>query len=89
MALTDQEIGKLLSDVGYIKTMVERLDKTLTDDCATKAITDQLRTDINSKITREEFNPVKQLVYGLVGLVLTSFVLGIIGLLVTKVKVIP
>lgn len=44
-----------------------------------------LRNEINSKyVTKEEFAPVKAIVYGLVSLILTSVVVALIALVVTR-----
>jgi ABC-type phosphate transport system permease subunit len=46
---------------------------------------EEIKTMLNSKfVTAEAFAPVKALVYGLVGLILTSVVIALIALVVTK-----
>ena len=45
--------------------------------------------EINNKlekqyITRMEFEPIKRIVYGMVGLILTSVVVAVIGLVLTR-----
>jgi hypothetical protein len=41
-----------------------------------------LREDLRKCITREEFDPVKRLVYGTASLILATFVLAIVGLVI-------
>lgn len=49
-------------------------------DERTKLIIEEMKTLKNSYVRKEEFEPVKRLVYGLVGLILISVVGSIIAL---------
>lgn len=65
-AREDTQIAVMANDVVYIKDAV----KTLND-----------KVDHNY-VTKEEFRPVKQIVYGLVGLILVSVVGAVMALIV-------
>jgi len=60
--------GQLVSDVKYIKDKVDNIE-------------DKLESNY---ITREEFAPVKLIVYCMVGLILTSVILALLALIITK-----
>lgn len=60
--------GQLSSDILYIKTKVETIEQKLE----------------KNYVTHEEFQPVKNLVYGLVGLILTSVILALVALVIVK-----
>lgn len=62
------KLAEVAQDVNYIKKSV-----------------DTLHNDITSNyVTKEEFKPVKQVVYGIVGLVLTGVLLGILSIVVYR-----
>lgn len=45
---------------------------------------DEIKLSLNSHfVTQEEFKPIKLLVYGAVGLILTSIIIAAIGVVVT------
>lgn len=58
--------GQLLSDVASIKDKVINIEKKLE----------------SNYVTRDEFTPIKNLVYGLVGLILTGVVMALLGLVI-------
>ena len=58
--------GQLLSDVASIKDKVISIEKKLE----------------NNYVTKDEFTPIKNLVYGLVGLILTGVVMALLGLVI-------
>lgn len=71
------------------------LDKNMSDSARLQAVAihmsymsrdmRDLKKQVSSNlITRAEFTPVRNLVYGMVGLILTSFVLAVIGLVFVK-----
>ena len=86
MALSDQEIGILLSDVGYIKHTVNELRKAMMEDCAKRETTDRLQGEIDKCVTADQFLPVKLIAYGFAGIILTAVMLALIGLLFVKGK---
>ena len=55
----ETQIAVMANDVGYLKKAVDLIDKKI----------DLLN---GTYVTKAEFDPVKRVVYGLVGLVLTS-----------------
>ena len=63
-----QNIALMSKDIGYIKAKVDEVDRKLE----------------GTYITRYEFDPIKRVVYGLVGLILTAVVGGLIGLIIIK-----
>ena len=86
MALSDQEIGILLSDVGYIKNTVNELRTAMMEDCAKRETTDRLQREIEQCVTADQFLPVKLIAYGFAGIILTAVMLALIGLLFVKGK---
>ena len=58
--------GQLLSDVASIKDKVISIEKKLE----------------SNYVTKDEFTPIKNLVYGLVGLILTGVVMALLGLVI-------
>lgn len=64
----DTQIALMSQDITYIKKSVDDLT---------------LKVDHNY-VTKDEFKPVKQLVYGFVGLVLVSVIGAIMALVVRK-----
>ncbi len=62
------QIALMAQDIGYIKRSVDDLT---------------VKVDHNY-VTKEEFKPVKQLVYGLVALILTAVVGAIMALVIRK-----
>lgn len=60
--------GQLLSDVSSIKDKVISIEKKLE----------------SNYVSHEEFTPIKNLVYGLVGLILTSVVVSLLSLVILK-----
>lgn len=65
------KIAELNGEVDGLKNKAIELEKTI----------DSLTTN---KVDSKEFNPVRSLVYGLVGLILTAVVLAMIGLVLRK-----
>lgn len=59
-------IALLQQDIGYIKEKVASIDLKLEKDY----------------VTREEFEPIKRIVYGMVGIIMTSVLLAIILLVI-------
>jgi hypothetical protein len=70
MTKTDDliQITGLCKDIQYIKEKVTGIEVKLERDY----------------ITKEEFDPIKKVVYGLVGLILTGVVGALIGLVIVK-----
>lgn len=63
------------TQVAVIATKVENIENKI--------------NEINNKmdghfITREEFDPIKRLVYGVVSLILTAVIIALVGLVVMK-----
>ena len=82
--------AKLLADV---ENLMERIPKNLGGEIATlsgKISTvirdvDDLKKMIRSDfVTRAELDPIKRLVYGVVGLILTGVIGGLLGLVILK-----
>jgi hypothetical protein len=68
IANTETELALLNRDIQYIREKI---------------------TEINTKleqryITREEFEPIKKIVYGVVGIMLTGMVVALIALIIGK-----
>ena len=66
------DIALIKQDLGYIKKSVEDIDKKLEGEYPTKS-----EFDI-------KFTPIKNIVYGMVTLILTSFIVALIGLVLIK-----
>lgn len=65
------KIAELNGEVDHLKAKALDLEKTI----------DNITED---KVDTKEFTPVQKLVYGMVGLILTSVILAMIGLVFTK-----
>ena len=61
-------LAVMANDIGYIKTDVVEIKKKLEADY----------------VTRAEFDPIKKVVYGLVGIVLTGVAGAILSLVIQK-----
>jgi hypothetical protein len=70
MENTDERItlAVLKNDLEHITKLVEGINSTLKADY----------------VTREEFSPIKSIVYGLVGIVLTSVIGALVALVIRK-----
>lgn len=64
----DTQIAVMANDLGYVRKAVDTLNEKID----------------HNYVTKEEFKPVKQLVYGLVGLIMTAVVIAILSLVVRK-----
>lgn len=63
---TQESISLMMKDISYIK-----------DDLA------EIKMKMDSKyVSKEEFDPIKKLVYGMTGLILTGFVIALIALVI-------
>ena len=65
---TDIKIAIIQTDIGYIKGKTEEINKKM------DTVTSQF-------VSQTEFNPIKRLVYGLVGLILIAVVTAIFGMI--------
>ena len=74
METTMEELKQLLSDHDLIVRIDER----------TAALGVTMEDVKKNYVTKEEFNPVKKLIYGLVALVLSGVVGAIIGLVINN-----
>lgn len=64
----ETQLALLQQDVAYIKTAVEKID-----------------TKVSSHyVSRDEFEPIKKIVYGLVGLILVAVVGALVSLVVRQ-----
>jgi hypothetical protein len=64
-----RDIAVLKNDIEYIKRAVDRIEK-------------QVGTDSVNYVTHQEFGPVKQIVYGIVSLILVSVFGGLLALII-------
>lgn len=64
----DSDIAVIKNDIGYIKQDVAEIK----------------RMQQSHYVSKEEFEPIKRLVYGLVGLILTGVVVTLLSLVVVK-----
>lgn len=72
---TKTKIALMKKDIDYIKKAVDDLKKSV----------DEVKKNTEENfVTKAEFAPVKQIVYGLVGLVLTAVVGALIGLVILQ-----
>ena len=62
------EIAVMSNDIGYIKSTIVQMDKKF-DNLA------------NQFVTRNEFNPVRNIVYGAVSLILTAALIALLTLI--------
>ena len=71
------------------KEFMDKVDKVVTDVIGMKKDIEYLvkRSDEDSRnyVERKEFEPVRNLVYGLVGLILVAFVGAIIALVIPRI----
>jgi hypothetical protein len=65
MKNADTKIAVMATDINYIKEKIDELCKRMESDYVTKA----------------EFDPIKRIVYGMVGLILVGVVGGLLALL--------
>lgn len=63
-----KSLETIANDITYIKDDVKEIKDTLK----------------GSYVTKDEFEPVKRIVYGLVGLILVSVVGAVMGLVITR-----
>ncbi len=62
------DLALMAKDIEYIKKQLSHIESKIE----------------NSYVTREEFKPVRTIVYGFVGLVLTSVVGALLGLVIIR-----
>jgi len=62
------QLAEMAKDVSYIRGEVTEIKQKLEDDYVTKA----------------EFDPIKKIVYGVVGIILTGVIVALLGLVVIK-----
>lgn len=62
------DLAVIANDISYIKADITEIKRKLDADY----------------VTREEFDPIKKIVYGIVSLVLTSVVIALITLVINK-----
>lgn len=65
---TDTKLAVMANDIAYIKDEVKDIKQKLE----------------GQYVTQDEFEPIKKIVYGLVTLILTAVVMGLIGLVLKK-----
>lgn len=65
---TGERLVKIESDISYIKQTVDKIENRLGRDY----------------VTREEFDPIKKVVYGLVSITLIGVIGAILGLVVIQ-----
>jgi hypothetical protein len=68
------KIAEIANDVSWIKKDISEIKETL------KAV-------MEGYVTRGEFNPVKTIVYTFAGIILTSFVVGLIAYATAVLKI--
>lgn len=85
LAVLQAALDRLVFDMGEIRADVKDLKShyyaTQAEFEPVKADVKELKTDC---VTHAEFDPVKRLVYGAVGLVLISFLTAVIALVITR-----
>jgi len=62
------QIAVMATDISYIKKSVEEISKKIGEDF----------------VTKDEFEPVKRIVYGLVGLILVAVVGAVLALVIIQ-----
>jgi len=62
------QLAEMAKDISYIRGEVTEIKQKLEDDYVTKA----------------EFDPIKKIVYGVVGIILTGVIVALLGLVVIK-----
>jgi hypothetical protein len=75
MATTKTQLALIKKDVEYMKKGFDRLEKSLNEV--------KKNTEANF-VMKAEFTPVRQIVYGMVGLVMMAVVGALISLVVSK-----
>ena len=68
MSTKKLSLDVIYNDIAYIKDDVREIKEKMSADY----------------ITREEFEPIKKLVYGTIGLVLTAVAIAVINLVINK-----
>lgn len=97
--MADNEFTKALKDhtkqdtaaFESIHSHLDRLDKATNTDLIVYKI-DELKTQFNNLedkidnnfVTKTEFDPIKRLVYGMVGVILTGVIMGILAIVIKK-----
>lgn len=66
MAEIDTKIAIMNNDIKYIKEKIDEISERMDKDY----------------VTKNEFNPVRIIVYGLVGLILTAVIIGIVNIII-------
>ena len=69
------EITSITKDIGFIREEMVEIKSNI------KEIKDNIKVGY---VTKDEFAPIKNVVYGLVGLILTAVVVALISLVVRK-----
>lgn len=73
---------KKSDEMAELKSLLARLDeRSVNVERSIEEIKEKLETGY---VGREEFKPIRLVVYGLVGVILVAFVTGVIALLTTK-----
>ena len=83
---TADSVLVMSQDINYIKKDIQEIKDKLDNKYATKEeVSSQIVTHVhNSYVSREEFKPVQNLVYGATGLILLGVLGAVIGLVVIK-----
>lgn len=66
MKSEETQLAVIATDIGYIKKAMDKLDSKVS----------------SHYVSKEEFEPVKKIVYGLVGLILVAVAGAILGLVI-------
>jgi hypothetical protein len=72
-------IAVIQRDIKYILERIDGMDKNVSEGFA------EINTKVDDKyVTKIEFEPIKKIVYGLVGIILTSVLLAVVGIAIVK-----
>lgn len=79
-------LGIIHNDMGHMKDSFVKLEKSVENGMtAMRTAMETLATTFKKDyVTQQEFLPVRNVVYGLVGLVLTGFAMALFALIVKK-----
>lgn len=79
------EIEIVNKDIAYLKTRMDEMKVAFTErlDGIERKLDQVIRDFREEYVTRLEFGPIQKIVYGVVGVILSSFLAGLIALVIT------
>lgn len=84
IAVMGNDIANIKGNISEIKADIKEIKGIYVPTTAYIADQIEIKTALTNKVNTSDFDPIKRIVYGLVGIILTAFALGIVQLILKR-----